>query len=174
MRQLPRIVAETPIDKTVEVVVWRDRAETIVNLEVGELDEQQAAAEAPEQPTMPEQGEVPLIGLSVASLTPEIRLAFEIGEEVTGVVITEVEANSSAAEKGLQPGDVIIDVDQKPVVSPADVDTRVQEARDNGQRVVTLLIERRRRRALGGAAYRPELRRYLAATECPHGEPVEP
>ncbi len=143
MRQLPRIVAETPIGKTVDVVVWRDRTEKALRLEVGELDEQEAAAAAPEQPTMPEQGEVPLIGLSVASLTPEIRQAFEIGEEVTGVVITEVDANSSAAEKGLQPGDVIIDVDQKPVVSPADVDTRVQEARDNGQRVVTLLIERR-------------------------------
>ncbi len=144
MRQLPRIVAETPIGKSVEVVLWRDRGEKTVNLEVGELDEQEVAAAAePDAPTLPEQGDVPLIGLSVASLTPEIRQAFEIGEEVTGVVITEVDANSSAAEKGLMPGDVIIDVDQKPVVSPADVDTRVQEARDNGQRVVTLLIERR-------------------------------
>jgi serine protease Do len=144
MRALPKLVAETPIGKTVEVVVWRDRAEQTLNLEVGELDEEEAAAaEQPEPPTMPEQAEVPLIGLSVASLTPEIRQAFEIGEEVTGVVITEVDANSSAAEKGLQPGDVIRDVDQKPVASPADVDARVQEARDNGQRVVTLLIERR-------------------------------
>jgi serine protease Do len=144
MRALPKLVAETPIGKTVDVVVWRDRAETTLSLEVGELDEQEAAAAAqPEAPTMPEQGDVPLIGLSVASLTPEIRQAFEIGEEVTGVVITEVDAQSSAAEKGLQPGDVIRDVDQKPVVSPSDVDARVQEARDNGQRVVTLLIERR-------------------------------
>ena len=144
MRALPKLVAETPIGKTVEVVVWRDRAEKTVSLEVGELDEQEEAAAAePEAPTMPEQGEVPLIGLAVASLTPEIRQAFEIGEEVTGVVITEVDANSSAAEKGLQPGDVIRDVDQKPVATPDDVDSRVQEARNNGQRVVTLLIERR-------------------------------
>jgi serine protease Do len=144
MRQLPRIVAETPIGKTVEVLVWRDRKEVRLNLEVGELDEQQeAAATAPDQPTMPEQGEVPLIGVSVATLTPEIRQAFDIGEEITGVVITEVAADSAAAEKGLQPGDIIIDVDQKPVASPDDVEARVQEARDNGQRVVTLLIERR-------------------------------
>jgi serine protease Do len=144
MRQLPKIVAETPIGKDVEVVVWRDRERQTVTLEVGELDEGKiAAAEEPASVTPPEQGRVELIGLSVASLTPEIRQAFDIGEEVTGVVVTEVDGDSPAAEKGLQPGDIIIDVDQKPVSSPGDVDSRVQEARDNGHRVVTLLIERR-------------------------------
>ena len=143
MRALPRIVAETPIGKSVDVVVWRDNAEKTLTLEVGELDEQDVAAAEPSTPVMPERGEIPLIGVSVATLTPEIRQAFDIGEQVSGVVITEVQVDSAAADKGLQPGDIIIDVDQKPVSTPGDVEDRVQEARDNGQRVVTLLIERR-------------------------------
>src|SRR5690606_13335292 len=140
MRALPRIVAETPIGKSVDVVVWRDNAEKTLTLEVGELDEQDVAAAEPSTPVMPERGEIPLIGVSVATLTPEIRQAFDIGEQVSGVVITEVQVDSAAADKGLQPGDIIIDVDQKPVSTPGDVEDRVQEARDNGQRVVTLLI----------------------------------
>jgi serine protease Do len=144
MRSLPRIVAETPIDKTVDVIVWRDNEREVLRLEVGELDERQTASTeepATTQP-LPEQGSIELIGISVASLTPEIRLAFEIDENIAGVVITEVDGAGPAAEKGLQPGDIIIDVDQKPVASPDDVLSRVEEARDNGHRVVTLLIER--------------------------------
>ncbi|MDZ4735944.1 MAG: DegQ family serine endoprotease [Rhodospirillaceae bacterium] len=144
MRALPRIVAETPIGKTVDVVVWRDNAREQVRLEVGELDE--GPAELGEEPQVseapPEQGSIDLLGVSVASLTPEIREAFQIGEDIVGVVITEVDGAGPAAGKGLQPGDVIIDVDQKPVASPDDVLSRVEEARDNGHRVVTLFIQR--------------------------------
>ena len=61
---------------------------------------------------------------------------------VAGVLVSSVDANGPAAEKGLQEGDVIIEVDQKAVKTPADVKKRVDDAKGNGYRVVTLLVYR--------------------------------
>jgi serine protease Do len=58
------------------------------------------------------------------------------------VLVSSVDANGPAAEKGLQEGDVIIEVDQKAVKTPADVKKRVDDAKGNGYRVVTLLVYR--------------------------------
>ncbi len=58
------------------------------------------------------------------------------------MVITEVDTEGSAAEKGLKPGDVIVEVDQEEVDSPAQVAERVKKAKDEGYRVVTLLVFR--------------------------------
>ena len=54
----------------------------------------------------------------------------------------EVDENSAAAEKGLHAGDIIVEVDQQAVATPADVEKRVKEAKDRGYRVVTLLLFR--------------------------------
>ncbi len=58
------------------------------------------------------------------------------------MVITEVDSEGSAAEKGLKAGDVIVEVDQEEVSSPAQVAERVKKAKDEGYRVVTLLVFR--------------------------------
>ena len=50
--------------------------------------------------------------------------------------------DSPAAEKGLNPGEVIIEVGQEKVESPADVSRMVEEAREAGRRSVLLLIDR--------------------------------
>ncbi len=144
MRKLPRIVAETPIEKQVEVVVWRQGKEVTLKVTLGELDETETAALAPADETVPEgaEGEVGLLGLSLAELSAEMRQRFELGEETAGVVITAVDEGSSGAEKGLRPGDVIVEVDQQSVVKPRDVDDKVNAAKANGYRVVTLLVYR--------------------------------
>ncbi|HLB80707.1 MAG TPA: DegQ family serine endoprotease [Dongiaceae bacterium] len=144
MRKLPRMVAETPIEKEVEVVVWRQGQETTLKVTLGELDETETAALAPADEIVPEgvEGEVGLLGLSLAEMSAEMRQRFELGEETSGVVITAVDEGGSAAEKGLRPGDVIVEVDQQAVVKPRDVDEKVNEAKANGYRVVTLLVYR--------------------------------
>ena len=82
------------------------------------------------------------LGLKLAQLTPELRTQFELGEDLEGVVIIDVEADGTAVEKGLRPGDIIAEVDQEEVVTPADVADRVERAKDEGFRVVTLLVLR--------------------------------
>ncbi len=56
------------------------------------------------------------------------------------MVITKVDPNSDAAEKGLQPGDVVQRVGSREVHTPADVQTGVAEAKKGGRKSVLLLV----------------------------------
>ena len=134
MRRLPRIVADTPIDKTVDVLLWRQGREEKVKVKIGELNEAEVAA-LPEQPQgeAPEAAKIEALGMSLAEVTPELREKFQLGEDAAG---------SAAAEKGLQPGDVVVEVDQKEVATPQDVEAQVAAARKANQRVITFLIYR--------------------------------
>ncbi len=71
-----------------------------------------------------------------------MREKFNLREKAGGVVITDVDENGSAAEKGLRPGDIIVEVDQEEVGSPGEVAERVEKAKTDGYRVVTLLVFR--------------------------------
>ena len=141
MRKLPRMVAETPIGKAVDVVVWRKGKAETVKVQLGELKDEQIAA-ATTGPAGRATGAVDALGLALATLTPDMRAQFELDEKAEGVVITEVSPESSGAEKGLRPGDVIVEVDQEPVRDPGEVAERVAKAKDDGFKVVTLLVFR--------------------------------
>jgi serine protease Do len=107
------------------------------------LDEEQlAAATVGEAPVKRETGLVEPLGLKLAQLTPELRTEYELGEGDDGVVVIDVEVDGTAAEKGLRPGDIIVEVDQEKVMTPGDVADRVEQAKDEGFRVVTLLVLR--------------------------------
>jgi serine protease Do len=143
MRRLPRIVADTPIDKTVDVLLWREGRERRVKVKIGELDEAEVAA-LPEQPEnqAPEAAKIEALGMSLAEVTPDLREKFQLGDEAAGVLIIGVADGSAAAEKGLQAGDVVVEVDQKEVARPQDVEAQIAAARKANQRVVTFLIYR--------------------------------
>jgi serine protease Do len=80
--------------------------------------------------------------LALGSITPELRERFGLAEKTDGVVITKVDESGSGAEKGLRPGDVIVEVDQEQVKTPAEVADQVKKAKSEGYRVVTLLVFR--------------------------------
>jgi serine protease Do len=143
MRRLPRIVADTPIDKTVDVVLWRDGREQRVKVKIGELNEAEVAA-LPEQPETqaPEAAKIEALGMSLAEVTPELRQQFQLDESAAGVLVIGVAEGSPASEKGLQAGDVVVEVDQKEVATPSDVQAQIAAARKANQRVVTFLIYR--------------------------------
>jgi serine protease Do len=145
MKDLPRIVAETKIGKDVDVVVWRDGKEVEVKLSVGELEEAEEnglLADNGDQGTDPEGGTViaPL-SMSVAALTDETRARFALEPDATGVVITNVEEDSDAAEKGLEPGTLILKVNQREVSAADDVAAAVSEAMEADRKTVLMLIE---------------------------------
>ena len=58
------------------------------------------------------------------------------------MVITDVAPNSSAAERGLKAGDVIVEVQQGEVTTPADVQERVETVRKENRKSVLMLIQR--------------------------------
>jgi serine protease Do len=145
MRRLPRLVAETPVNKTVPVKLWRKRAETTVQVKVGRLedsDEQANAKPAPKKTAQSPAGLVKILGMTVSGITPELRDKYSLGDDAKGVVIVEVANNSAAAEKGFHPGDVIIEAAQEEVKSPEDLATRIDAAKKAGRKSILLLVQR--------------------------------
>ncbi|CAA9286215.1 MAG: HtrA protease/chaperone protein [uncultured Acetobacteraceae bacterium] len=140
MRNLPRIVAETPVGREVPVVVWRDGKEQTVQVTVGELPaepQQAAATPGPQQrPT-----ELSGLGLRVAPLSSETRERFSLKADQRGVVIVEVAPNSPAAERELRPGDVVVEVQQERVNSPQELQQRLAQLRQQNRATVLLLVE---------------------------------
>lgn len=142
MRKLPRIVAETPVNKSVPVELWRDGKRMSLNVAVGEmLDEQPEQAKAAEKPQPSPSGHVVAgTGLSVAPLTPQLRDRFGLDEETQGLVVIDVK-DGPAAEKGMKPGDVITEAGHKTVRSTADLTKMIDQARATGQKFLLLRIE---------------------------------
>ena len=145
MHALPRIVAETEINKDVPVTVWRDGHEDTLNVKVGELpDDQQPTQQASvksDQSTPPKPLRLSGLGLQLAPITPEMRDKYQIAQDQKGVVITDVGQGTPAADRGLKAGDVIVEVQQEDVGSPADVQDRVEKVRRSGRGSVLFLVQ---------------------------------
>ena len=145
MRSLPRIVAETEIEKEVEVRIWRRGEEMDVRVTVGELPEDEALADlgtSLETPGGVAQQQIEGLGITVAALTDELRTSFSLPAEAQGLVITEVDPDGPGAEKSLQAGDLILEVGQEQVGSPPEMMAKVQQAQSENKRSVLLLVDR--------------------------------
>jgi serine protease Do len=86
------------------------------------------------------QANLQAMGLSLAAVTPEARRNFNIDATIDGVLVTRVDPNSDAGDKGIQPGDVVLSVANKPVHSPHDILAQVAAARSAGHHTVLLLV----------------------------------
>ncbi|QFU16022.1 DegQ family serine endoprotease [Microvirga thermotolerans] len=139
-RDLPRIVASTPVGKTVDVVVVRKGKEETKKVTLGRLEdgEKQANLQQPstDTPTVTRQA----LGLEMATMSEDLRRRYGLKDDQKGVVITRVDPNSAAADKRIQPGDVIVEVGQEPVSSPADVTKRIDAIKSQGRKSVLLLV----------------------------------
>ena len=99
-----------------------------------------------------EQGK-PRWGVGLADITPEMREQMQAPRDLRGAVIQQVQPGSPADNAGLQSGDVIIEVDRKPVQNAADVQKALEQRAQGTRRAGTGLVERRQhvpRAAFGG------------------------
>lgn len=143
MRSLPRIVAETPIGESVEVEFWRESKLETTSVEIGELEkaEEEGLLDTAQQ----SEGSLTRVGplaLGVKPLTEDERTAYNVPATVDGVMIGEVDEASEAEQKGLMPGDVIVEINQQSVKAPEDVNDIVNAASNAGRSSVLLLVNR--------------------------------
>ena len=82
-----------------------------------------------------------LIGLVLAPLTDELRTKHNIGKDMKGVIVLEVDPASPAAEKGVKVGDVIVEVAQEAVTSLDDIAKSVDKVKKAGRKAVLLRLE---------------------------------
>lgn len=117
---LPIVVARTAVDKKVGLKVLREKKEVSLSVTVGELkDEEEVVASTKEKGDL---------GLTVQRLTPQIAESLGL-DRVEGVVITSVEPGSAGDEAGMRRGDVIVEVDRKPIRSLGDYRKAVSGAK---------------------------------------------
>ncbi|WP_164744665.1 Do family serine endopeptidase [Nioella ostreopsis] len=137
-RELVRVVGASGVGETVRVVVYRDGATQTLLVTLGrrETAESEAFPDAPGAEVMPSSE---ILGLTLAPLTDEAREANGVQD---GLLVEAVEPDSEAAERGLEPGDVITEVGQQPVTDVAGFQARVDEADEAGQNSILLLIRR--------------------------------
>jgi serine protease Do len=139
-RSLSRLVADTPIGKTVAVDLYRRGQRLTVHVTVQRLAEGNASA--PRPAPAPPPPKVTMLGLSLGSLDGNARAQFHIPGNVQGVLVTAVADNSPAGEKNIRSGDVIVQVQDVPVRSPADVSKQIDAVRKAGKPVVAILVSR--------------------------------
>jgi len=134
-RELARAIADIKPGDTADLTVWRDGKEQNVKVETSKLpgDKQLAEANSSQDD---DSGKSALAGLGV-ELAPAASVA---GAGKAGVVVTDVDPNSAAAD-ALRPGDVILDVAGKPVSNVRDVREALSSARADSKRTVLLRVK---------------------------------
>ncbi|MCA1867449.1 Do family serine endopeptidase [Agrobacterium genomosp. 3] len=166
MRDLLRIVAESPVGKEVDVVILRDGKEETVKVKLGQLQdttEEKAATEDPQaedgdggvvapdddggtddqaQDQTPEVREAPqsVLGMNLVVLSNELRTEKGIAESVEGVLVASVDPGSPAEQKGMKPGDIIVEVGQDFMEVPGDVLVRINGLKSEGRKNAHMMV----------------------------------
>ncbi len=138
-RSLVRIVGDSPVGKSVSVRILRDGEEIVKEVTLGRLEDAMAATN--EIKPKPEKTII-ILGMTVSSLTDKVREKLELGEDINGLVVKEVESGSDAESKGIISGDVVIKVSQKLISAPYELKEEIDKAAANGKKSVLLLILR--------------------------------
>jgi serine protease Do len=142
-KDLSRVVADTAVGKEVDVVIIRKGEEQTKKVTLGRLEDTDkpvpVVAKSKDEPV-----EKPVtqkaLGLDLATLSKDLRSRYKIKDSVKGVIITNVDGSSDAAEKRLSPGEVIVEVAQEAVSNAADVKKRVDQLKKDGKKSVLLLV----------------------------------
>ena len=143
MRDLPRLVAETGIGKTVPVQVLRSGQPVIVQANIVKLDDTKtASAELPDAGAAKKPKTTSSLGLSLTAIDPDVRKRLNLADDVQGVLVNKVKDGTAAQEHGIQPGDVITQVNGQPVKTPDDVVQQVKSIKPGDKRSILLLVTR--------------------------------
>ncbi len=144
MRQLPRIVAETPVGETANVVVWRNGKLQNFQDKLGELEKaEEDNLIAQDTRTLPKNGKYEsdtFLGMELAVLTSDLRGKYEFDQKLDGLIVMGVNRDSEAAQKAIRSGDLIVEVDQKSVRSLGDVRNALKATRSDKKKTVLIRL----------------------------------
>lgn len=143
VRGLPRIVAQTPIDKEVDVELMRGNSKTTLKVKVGLMQEDDfadAAKPTNDNPAAPVTGET-VLGLKLTPLTDALRAKLGLTGKQSGLVVEDIDPASPAASKDIKVGDLIVEAAQTPVAAMVDLQRSLENVRKSGRKAVLLRIE---------------------------------
>jgi len=138
-RDLSRRVAAIPAGATAAFTVIHDGNHETLKAKIGPRNDDEVAS-AESAPPDETGSTAQAMGLGLAALTDDMRHTYNLDAGVNGVVITKVDPNSEAADKGIEPGDVIVSVGNKAVHTPADITKQMGAAKSAGRNTVLVLV----------------------------------
>ena len=134
MSMLPAMVAQTPVGSEASIILVRNGKEQNITVKIGALEEDTASLDMPEN----DQGSE--LGLTVQKITPELAENLEV-EANKGLLVASVEPGSTAAEAGLQRGDIIVEINKEPISEKSAYNKLLKTAKKHGDSLL-LLIKR--------------------------------
>lgn len=144
MRKLPRYVAEAKEGTSIDLSYWRKGREHTTQVTVGKLPQEQADAGDVAPDAQGAKAANPLVlGMRLVPLSSGLRSRLGLKAEVKGLAIDAVERTGEAAKRGLRPGDVVVEVNETPTTSVAEVKSAVDAAQKAGRNFVLVRIVRR-------------------------------
>lgn len=142
MRDLPRIVAQSPVNKKYDVVIWRDGKRKRLSLRTDRFPENPNDIANRSETGKDEIEDNDMLGASLSELDDEAREGLGLPDDLKGVVISNIERSGLAARNGLRTGDVITSVNNKRVSKPEDVIQGISKAKKAGREKIVVLIQR--------------------------------
>jgi serine protease Do len=141
-RGLVRQVGNTEVGKTVRVVIFREGKTQTLKVTLGRREAAEGAVPAAQPNGEAEPSEAAILGMTLSTLTEELRGQLDLGDEAMGLVVTDVDNLSEAYEKGLRAGDLITEAGQQKVNSIGDFEDRIADAEEAGRKSILLLVRR--------------------------------
>jgi serine protease Do len=140
MRTLPRLVAQTPVNKLVDVEIVRKGQKKTLKVAVGRLMEDEDSKPLAAEGKSSSGAETIILGMKLSALTDELRKQYGLGAKIKGAVVRDVDPKSPAASK-LKAGDVIVQAASEPVTGPQDVAKRIESVKKGPRKTVMLEVE---------------------------------
>ena len=143
-RALVKIVGATEVGKIVKITVMRNGEKKVLEVTVGHREQVEAslANDSSKKQNLDEPLDIEVSGMVVSSLTKEWKDALKLEPETTGVVVISVEDDSTASEKGILAGDLIIEANQKKVSDIKQFNDSLNITKNSGKPSILLLIRR--------------------------------
>tara|TARA_Y100000590_G_scaffold469371_1_gene656598 strand:- start:2048 stop:3484 length:1437 start_codon:yes stop_codon:yes gene_type:complete len=138
MRELPRIVAETKVGSIVDVTLWRNGKKISKSVKLERLMEYQVSGAIPGTQEPQSEDEVLELGFALSKVTPRLTDKYDLRDGQNGLVVTSVQINSDAYERGLREGD-LINILQEPDLYSVKQFTRIVEKYRNSDKDLMLI-----------------------------------
>jgi len=133
MSMLPAMVAQTPIDEEVKVILIRNGEKMTIPVIIGKMADEQALFDSDEGANGLD------LGLTVQELSPELADSLGI-EDAAGLIVTNVNTDSAAAQAGIKRGDIIQEINREQVGSIAEYKKSMLQAKN--KKSILLLVKR--------------------------------
>lgn len=142
MRDLPIIVADTAVDKEVEVLVLRKGEKQTIGVTLGRLEdgEKKLASLSTGQAEEEDLATKSLLGMQLSELNDKVREEGKISEDINGLLINEVDGGSAAEDKGIQKGEIIVQIGQEPVATLSEAEEQLSSLREQGRKNALLMV----------------------------------